>query len=144
MYGGGGGGAKWTKIPMQIIASGILMISQYNERMNKNIMKLFPKWLLSIKGRTCNLTPLVHQNMTKKTTLYKTIGEITQVKCKIGLWFLSTALPLINIIVCTKFNFNPFCTSQNMDRTSNHYETRVLLKAKNASQLVIVYKRQNL
>jgi len=126
------GGAKWTKIPMQIIASGILMISKFNVRMNKNIMKLLPKWLLSIKGRSCNLT-LVHQNMTKKTTLYKTMGEITQVKCKIGLWFLSTALPLINIYVCTKFNFHPFCTSQNMGRTSNHNETRVLLKARNAS-----------
>jgi len=26
----------------------------------------------------------------------------TNVKCKIGLWFLSSALPLINIYVCTK------------------------------------------
>ena len=36
----------------------------------------------------------------------------TDVKCKIGLWFLSSALPLINNYVCTKFNFNPFCTFQ--------------------------------
>jgi len=27
---------------------------------------------LSIKGRTCNPTPLVHQDMTKKTTFYET------------------------------------------------------------------------
>ena len=26
------------------------------------------------------------------------LGGITHVKCKIGLWFLSTALPFINII----------------------------------------------
>ena len=30
--------------------------------------RMLPKWLLSIKGRTCNPTPLVHQDMTKKTT----------------------------------------------------------------------------
>jgi len=41
---------------------------------------------------------------------------ITQVKCKVGLWLLSTALPLINIYVCTKFNFNPFCTFQDIAR----------------------------
>jgi len=32
---------------------------------------MLPKWLLSIKGRTCNPTPLVHQDMTKKTTFYE-------------------------------------------------------------------------
>ena len=49
---------------------------------------------LSIKGRSCNQTLLVHQDMTKKTTFSeKNSGEITQVKCKIGLWFLSSALP---------------------------------------------------
>ena len=32
---------------------------------------MFPEWLLSIKGRTCNPTPLVHQDMTKKTTFYE-------------------------------------------------------------------------
>ena len=40
--------------------------------------------------------------------------------------FLSSALPLINIYVCTKFNFNPFCTFQDMARTSNHYKTKWL------------------
>ena len=40
----------------------------------------------------------------------KKIGEISKVKCKVGLWFLSTVLPLINIYVSTKFNFNPLCT----------------------------------
>ena len=34
-----------------------------------------------------------------------------------GLWFLSSVFPFINIYVCTKFNFNPFST-----RISNHYE----------------------
>jgi len=29
---------------------------------------------------------------------------------------LSSALSLINIYVCTKFNFNPFCTFQDMAR----------------------------
>jgi len=32
---------------------------------------MLPKCLLSIKGRTCNQTLLVHQDMTKKTTFYK-------------------------------------------------------------------------
>jgi len=53
----------------------------------------------------------------------KRIKEITQVKCKmIGLWFLSSALPLIYIYVCTKFHFNPFCTFQDMAWTGNTYE----------------------
>jgi len=30
---------------------------------------------------------------------------------------LSVALPLINIYVCTKLNFNPFCTFQDMAQT---------------------------
>ena len=33
--------------------------------------RMLPKWLLSIKGRTCNPTPLVHQDITKKTTFYE-------------------------------------------------------------------------
>jgi len=42
--------------------------------------------------------------MAKKTTFYiNKYGEIIQVKCKIGLWFLSSVLPFINIYVCTKF-----------------------------------------
>jgi len=45
-----------------------------------------------------------------------------QVKCKIGLWFLSSVLPFINIYVCIKFNFNPCGTFQYMTRISNHYE----------------------
>ena len=32
--------------------------------------KMLPKWLLSIKGRTCYPTPLVHLDMTQKTTIY--------------------------------------------------------------------------
>ena len=53
---------------------------------------MLPKSLLSIKGRRCNQTPLVHQDMTKKTTI-----DETRVKCKKGLSFLFTVLPLINI-----------------------------------------------
>ena len=76
---------------------------------------MLPKCILSIKGRSCNQTPLVHQDITKKTTVYeKLYGEITQVKCKIGSWFLSSALPLINIYVCTKFHINPVCTLQDI------------------------------
>ena len=32
---------------------------------------MLPKSLLSIKGRRCNQTLLVHQDMTKKTTFYE-------------------------------------------------------------------------
>jgi len=52
--------------------------------------------------------------------------DIIYVKCKVGLWFLSSALPLINIYVCTKFNFNPFCTFQDMAQTGIHYKTKWL------------------
>ena len=48
--------------------------------------------------------------------------EITQVKCKMGLWFLSSVLPFINTYVCTKFNFNLFGTFQDMAQTVIHYE----------------------
>ena len=30
-----------------------------------------PQMAMAIKGRTCNPTPLVHQDMTKKTTFYE-------------------------------------------------------------------------
>jgi len=85
---------------------------------------MLPKSLLSLKGRSCNQTLLVHQDMTKKTTFYeKNKGEIIiEVKCKIGLWFLSSAHPPINIYVCTKFNFNPFCIFQDMAWTGIYYE----------------------
>jgi len=65
--------------------------------------------------------------MTKKTFVYDFyLGEITPVKCKIGIWFLSTVIPLIKVYVCTKFNFNPFCTFQDMLRTINHYEKKTV------------------
>jgi len=35
---------------------------------------------------------------------------------------LSSSLPLINIYVYTKFNFNPVCTFQDMAQTGNNYE----------------------
>ena len=44
----------------------------------------------------------------------------------IGLWFLPSALPLIHIYVCTKFNFKPFITFQDMARTSNHMKNKWL------------------
>jgi len=63
--------------------------------------------------------------MTKKTTFYEEKkGEIIQVKCKIGLSFLSSVITFINIYVCTKFNFIPFSTFQDMARISNHYEKK--------------------
>ena len=43
--------------------------------------------------------------------------------------FLSSALPLIFTNVCTKFNLNPFCTFQDMARTSNYYE-KYMVKGK--------------
>ena len=84
---------------------------------------MLPKRLLSIIGRSCNQTSRVHQDMAKKTTFYeKLYGEITQVKCKIGLWVLSSVLPFINIYVYTKSIFNPSSTFQDMARSSKHYE----------------------
>ena len=83
--------------------------------------------ILFIKGRSCNQKPLEHQEMTKKNTFYeKEQGEITQVKCKIWLWFLSSALPLINIYVRTELNFNHFCTFQDMAQAWIHYEKKWL------------------
>jgi len=32
---------------------------------------MLPKWLLSIKGKINNPTPLVHQDMTNKITFYE-------------------------------------------------------------------------
>ena len=52
----------------------------------------------------------------------KRINEITEENCMIELWFLSSALPLINIYICTKFNFNLFGTFQDMVRTGIYYE----------------------
>jgi len=40
----------------------------------------------------------------------------------IGLCFLSSALPFINIYVCTKLNFDLFGTFQDMARTGIHYD----------------------
>ena len=69
---------------------------------------MLPKCLLSIKGRTSNPTPLVHQEMTKKNTFYGNNKD----RCK--MIDISIYVPsLISI---------PFCTFQDMARTSNHYE----------------------
>ena len=106
-------------------ASGLIL---YKVKLNKNFarsdeMKLH-KSLLSIKGRTCNLTPL--NLYTKKTTFLWKIIIRADVKCKIGLWLLCSALPLINIYTCTTFIFNPFCTYQDMAQTGIHYKTKWL------------------
>ena len=42
--------------------------------------------------------------------------------------FLSSALPLINIYVFTKFNFNPFSTFQDMTGTGIYYEKMVMAR----------------
>jgi len=42
------------------------------------------------------------------------------------LWFLSSAHPRINIYVCTKFDFNPFCTFQDMAQTGLQYENKMV------------------
>ena len=81
--------------------------------------------------RTCNPTPPVHQDMTKKTMFFYEFVLSTEVKCKIRGWFLSSALPLINIYVCAKFNFNPFCTFKNMTWTHIHYEKNKWLRGDN-------------
>jgi len=60
--------------------------------------------------------------------LFFVCGNVTTSSILIfyGLWFLSSALPLINIYVCTKFNFNPFCTFQDMAQTVIYYEKMVI------------------
>ena len=50
---------------------------------------------------------------------------------KIGLWFLSSAAPLINIYLCTMLNFNPLCTFQDMAQTGIHYEKKMFKKGVN-------------
>ena len=67
----------------------------------------------------------------RKPCFMKIIKEITQVKCKIGLWFLFCVLSPIYIYECTKFNFNPFCTFQDMARTDIHYENNEWLRGDN-------------
>ena len=44
----------------------------YFKQENRWKRRMLPKWLLSIQGKTCNPTPLVHQDMTKKRTFYET------------------------------------------------------------------------
>ena len=80
------------------------------------------KWLLSIRGRTCNRTPLVHQDMPRKQPFMKKIRRDNSSKMYDNISFLSSVLPFMNIYVCTKFNFNPFSTFQDMARISNPYE----------------------
>jgi len=51
---------------------------------------------------------------------------------------LSSTLPLINIYVCTKFNFNPFCTFQDMARIGIYYEQECSYVTKYAR--IVVHK----
>jgi len=44
-----------------------------------------------------------------------------RVKCKIGLWFLSTVFPSNNIYVCTNIISIPIVLSKDMARIINHY-----------------------
>jgi len=37
---------------------------------------MLPKWLLSIKVRTCNQTPLVHQDRQRKQPFYKKLRRV--------------------------------------------------------------------
>jgi len=46
-------------------------IDQVTKQENRGKRSMRPKWLLSIKGRTCNPTTPVHRDMTKKTTFCK-------------------------------------------------------------------------
>jgi len=42
------------------------VIRKFEKQENRWKRRMLHKWLMSIKGRTCNPTPLVHQDMTKK------------------------------------------------------------------------------
>ena len=42
------------------------------------------------------------------------------VNCKIGCKSLSSVLPFINLYVCIKLNFNPFCTFQRYGQDTHH------------------------
>jgi len=46
----------------------VLELGSLNDTCHSAITVWLKKYLLSIKGRSCNQTPLVHQDMTKKTT----------------------------------------------------------------------------
>ena len=57
-----------------VLIKGVLFPGCFNEKTGKTLeSKNAPPngYILSIKGRTCNPTPLVHQDMTKKTTFYE-------------------------------------------------------------------------
>jgi len=85
-------------------------------------MPIFYKRQNLLSNTTC--TP----RHDKESHIYKKIQrEITQVKCK-----MSSALPLIFIYICTKFNLNPFCTFQDMARTSNHINKTKWLRGDNS------------
>ena len=68
----------------------------------------------------------------KKNNFLWKKGEIIHVKCKIGLWFLSSVRSFINIYVCTKFNFKRFSTFPVMARTDIHDEKKKWLRGDNS------------
>jgi len=60
--------------------------------------RMLPNWILSIKGRTCNPTPFVHQYMTKKTTFYEKRRDNSSKMLEYGpflLYFLSLTLMFV-------------------------------------------------
>ena len=85
---------------------------------------------------TCNPTSLVHQYVTKKTSFPEnSLGEMNQVNCKVGVWFLSSAFPLNNIYVWNKLNSNPFCIFQDVAKSGQMIIMKKWLKGDNSIHL---------
>ena len=61
---------KQIAIPKIQLPTQLFHDTNIKRQENRWKRRILPKWLLSIKGRTCNPTPLVQQDMTKKTTFY--------------------------------------------------------------------------
>ena len=57
-----------------------------------------------------------------KQPLRKGLWGDNSVLYRVLSWFLYSALLLTAIYLYTEFNFNPFCTFQDMAQTGNHYE----------------------
>jgi len=59
-----------TKYALVHISGRRMHFDEEDKQENRWKRRMLPKWILSIKGRTCNPTPLVHQDMIKKTTFF--------------------------------------------------------------------------
>jgi len=80
---------NYNLINLSLNTNLLLVYVQQESHWKRNMLL---NWIWSIGGRTCKLTPRVHQNMTKKTIFFyefflgeilvKDKGEI-KVKCKI-------------------------------------------------------------